>query len=512
MTIKQPEAVLSAGRLRLIVMGAIAVLTVTSLLTMRAFTDLQKNAESLTRAVAVSAQIRTIEQLLLEVETGQRGFLLTFDEEALKIYRAAKPKLALAVDTLEEKSWRTDQEQIQTLRTSVDAKLEEIERTVELMKDGRRRSAYRIVASGEGQRVMEDARNILTELLRTWDNRSNERRERADTAGVLALASLGGQAVLTLTLISVLGFVVSRDRQARVEHASALAEANDRLEQKVAERTEALAKVNIELEGEVGERRAAEEELRELTDELYRSNAALNDFAFIASHDLQEPLRKIRAFGDRLEHSQQGLDERGRDFLRRMLSASERMSNLISALLEFSRVSRKGKPFEPLDLGEEMQIVLGDLEVAIEESNAVVTVGDLPAMNGDASQLRQVFQNLLSNALKFRQPDVAPRIDVSCDTVADRTYEIRVKDNGIGFDPKYAEKILAPFQRLHQRNAYPGTGIGLAICQRIAERHGGGIRAQSALGEGSTFVVTLHDAEVEEDGDDEDQAADHLDG
>ena len=254
---------------------------------------------------------------------------------------------------------------------------------------------------------------------------------------------------------------------------------------------------------EITEQRKAEEALRkshdelelrvqERTAELVRSNQALQEFASIASHDLQEPLRKVQSFGNMLrQKSQAVLGEAENDYLNRMLDATRRMQVLLKSLLEYSRVTSQQEPFQEVDLCDIVRDVLSDLEVRIRNSGGEVKVGKLPAVAADSAQMRQLFQNLISNALKFHKEGEKPVVTVNC-TVKDGACEIVVEDNGIGFDQEFADKIFAPFQRLHGRNSqYEGTGMGLAICKKIVERHGWNITAKSITGEGSTFIITF---------------------
>lgn len=239
--------------------------------------------------------------------------------------------------------------------------------------------------------------------------------------------------------------------------------------------------------------KTAQLQLEQSNRELEQSNRELESFASVASHDLQEPLRKIQSFGERLKASDSGaLSPEGRDYLERMQNAATRMRRLIEDLLAFARVTSKAQPFTQVNLANIAREVLSDLEVAIEQSKATVTLGELPVLDADPTQMRQILQNLLSNALKFRREDVPPRISIEA-TVDEESgrCELRVQDNGIGFEEKHAQKIFNLFQRLHGRGKYEGTGLGLAICRKIAERHGGSIAARSALGSGSTFVLTL---------------------
>jgi signal transduction histidine kinase len=245
----------------------------------------------------------------------------------------------------------------------------------------------------------------------------------------------------------------------------------------VVEANEQLARSNAELE-----RRARE---------LARSNAELDQFASIASHDLQEPLRKVRTFTERVRDlDADTLSDRGLDYLQRANASAERMQRLIEDLLVFSRVAMQTRPFAPVDLGQVTREVLEDLDDLVRRSGARVTVGRLPTINADAPQMRQLMQNLISNALKFRREDTGPEVDISATTDGDWVTLV-VRDNGIGFETQYARRIFRVFERLHGRGAYPGTGIGLALCRKIADRHGGTVRAQSTVGEGSTFTVRL---------------------
>jgi len=252
-------------------------------------------------------------------------------------------------------------------------------------------------------------------------------------------------------------------------------------------------------------RKQAEEKLAVYAAKLERSNRELQDFASIASHDLQEPLRKIQAFGDRLRAKwAEALGDEGGDYLRRMQSAAGRMQTLINDLLMFSRVESKAQPFVEVDLAEVAREVIADLEVQIERAGAAVEVGRLPVIEADPLQMRQLLQNLIGNSLKYRRPGTGPLVKVygvapdgggrgrECGTASPgQSCQLLVEDNGIGFDEKYLDRVFTVFQRLHGRTEYEGTGIGLAVCRKIAERHGGGITARSAPQEGATFVVTL---------------------
>ncbi|MDG5818115.1 ATP-binding protein [Natronococcus sp. A-GB7] len=244
------------------------------------------------------------------------------------------------------------------------------------------------------------------------------------------------------------------------------------------------------------ERRHHQTELEELVDELEASNERLEQFAYAASHDLQEPLRMITSYL-RLIEDRYGdeLDADGEEFLEYAVDGAERMREMIEGLLEYSRVDTRGDSFETVDLECVLEAVRSDIRVQIAESDAEITASPLPRVRGDSGQLRQLFQNLLSNAIKY-SGDEPPRIDVSADrSRVDGYWRIAVRDDGVGIDPEESERIFDVFQRLHGHDE-PGAGIGLALCQRIVERHGGEIQVDSEPGEGATFTVTLPPASV----------------
>jgi PAS domain S-box-containing protein len=250
---------------------------------------------------------------------------------------------------------------------------------------------------------------------------------------------------------------------------------------------------------DITEQERSAETMLEYTKKLEASNRELVDFAYVASHDLQEPLRKIEAFGDRLSKKYSAtLPDDGKMFVERMQSAAGRMRRLINDLLSYSRVTTAAKPFQKTALNEVVAGVVSDLQIRIEESHGKVEIGDLPVIDGDPTQLRQLLQNIIGNALKFRKPDVDPVVHVKAELTEvhelmtpGTAVVLTISDNGIGFDNQFREQIFTIFQRLHTRNEYEGTGIGLATCRKIVERHGGTIFADGKPDEGSMFRITL---------------------
>jgi PAS domain S-box-containing protein len=249
---------------------------------------------------------------------------------------------------------------------------------------------------------------------------------------------------------------------------------------------------------DVTEQQRLERERRYYLEALERSNRELEDFAHVASHDLQEPLRKIQVFGNKLSSRHgEALGEQGRDCLERITGAASRMSALIEDLLAYSRVHTKMRPHQPVPLEELCDEVLRDLEILIQEKDAVIERERLPIIEGDALLLRQLFQNILVNALKFHKENEPPQISISSMVHAKSEdgdparVVLMIEDQGIGFEPRHAEDIFAPFRRLHGCDKFEGTGIGLAICRRVVEQHDGKISAISCEGAGTTFVITL---------------------
>lgn len=255
---------------------------------------------------------------------------------------------------------------------------------------------------------------------------------------------------------------------------------------------------------DISRRKKAEQEQMRYAADLERSNRELEQFAYVASHDLQEPLRKIRTFSDRLLiKCADKLDEAGNDSLQRMQSAAVRMQTLIDGLLSLSRVTTQGQDFVAVDLNQIANEVVSDLEVQIEQAGGRVEVGHLPTIQADPLQMRQLLQNLIANGLKFRRLEAAPLVKVHGRFIHGRSQRktgrpateeqcrILVEDNGIGFEQRHQERIFGVFERLHPRDVFEGMGIGLALCRKIVERHNGRITGHGNPGEGSVFEVLL---------------------
>jgi light-regulated signal transduction histidine kinase (bacteriophytochrome) len=301
------------------------------------------------------------------------------------------------------------------------------------------------------------------------------------TAELVALVTsalmLGGIALIAPLFLSI-------------KHSEeSLQKARDELEIRVQERTTELSKANEALKNEILERKQAEKEIKRYAADLKISNDELQQFAYVASHDLQEPLRMISSYLQLIEYRYKDkLDKDADDFIEYAVDGAKRLQDLIGGLLEYSRVGTKGRSFELVDFGHILEQTLINLKVAIEESGALITHDPLPVLVADSTQLVQLFQNLIGNAIKFRSKET-PRIHISAD-LRENEWVFSLRDNGVGIESQYKERIFNIFQRLHGRE-YSGTGIGLSICKRIVERHGGRIWVESEAEKGSNFYFTI---------------------
>jgi len=242
---------------------------------------------------------------------------------------------------------------------------------------------------------------------------------------------------------------------------------------------------------DITQRKRAEEKIKIYYSELEKANEELQSFSSVASHDLQEPLRKIITFGDRLATRIPETDEKGRDYLDRMQKSAIRMRSLVEDLLQYTRVEAQTRPFESLDLSKVVETVLDDLETRIKESKGVVNINNLPNSESEPVQIHQLFLNIIGNALKFHREGIPPVVNLNSVKKENGFWEISVEDNGIGIEEEYLDRIFKPFERLHGRSAYEGTGIGLTICNKIVSRHGGSIKVKSAPNKGSIFIISF---------------------
>lgn len=414
-----------------------------------------------------------------DAETGERGYLLSGNSVYLEPYYMAVKDIHRLLDHLLqlESDLQTQRPRVYALIQLAQRKLAQMEQTITLRRQDQSAAALELFLSGEGEMLMQQMRSQVRELQATEYERLNQQRNEALNVQKQVILTLAFATLVGVLLAAAVYVLVGRSLKKQQQNAEKLALTNEELETIIADRTVALERNAVELQS---------------------SNRELQDFAFVASHDLQEPLRKIRSFGDRLAQKYAAQLGDGADYIHRMQSAAERMSRLIEDLLSFSRITSQPKSFQAVSLQAVLHDVLDDLSVAIEARGAKIVADPLPVVDADPTQMRQLLQNLLGNALKFVPADKHPeirintRIFVPQDDLHDEAWiELLIIDNGVGFDEQYADRIFSPFQRLHGRNEYPGTGIGLSICRRIVEHHHGAILALSVPGEGATFVVRL---------------------
>lgn len=466
--------------------------------------DVQASLEQENRSQATVYLLAQLLSQLKDAETGQRGYLLTGKDEYLEPYTKAVAKIHVTLQNLENlgiNSRVLSPESRNLVRDLTEQKLAELHATLG-QREGFESAAY-VVQLDHGKKIMDRIRDLIGNAIETEDQVSAQASQEVRASMQRTRAGLAYGSGFSLLFIPVAAALISWQLWKRRVTESELRVLNAGLDKQVEDRTVELAEANVELQREITDRVRAEEALAHSVHELARSNRELEHFAHVASHDLQEPLRKILAFGDRLKvKSGADLDAQGRDYLERMQSAAARMQTLIDDLLTFSRVTTQPHPFIPVDLTVVAQTIVSDMEISIQRVSGHVHIGALPTIDADAVQMGQVLQNLIGNALKFHRQDVAPVVTVSAELVTTsdagatdgtqpRLCRLTVRDNGIGFDEKYAEQIFQPFQRLFARGEYEGTGMGLAICKRIIERHGGHIMARSVPGEGTTFILTL---------------------
>jgi len=457
-------------------------------------------------------------RLSAETHSAVRGYVVTADQNFLKSYETGRTLLPATVKHV-EKLVADNSEQTARAKAMVESArrlLAWVEETKRLVDAGDRAAAVERVRSRTGQREMFALRAVAEELLTKEERFDQDRREavvrsqhRIDwlfTIGIVLafLAALLMTWLLTGTIASRLDLLTENTlRYAENRELSPPIRGKD----EVARLDRAFRRMANAIDEAKEREKAYASSLEARTASLEAANRELQNFASVASHDLQEPLRKIQAFGDRLrDKCSEGLGDQGRDYLERMRGAASRMRTLIDDLLAFSRLQTKAKPFEIVDLYSIAEDVVSDLEGRIHQSGGTVILGQLPTIEADATQMRQLFQNLIGNGLKFRRPDTAPVVEVNSSRVdfteseqdgsadslpGEAAWRIIVRDNGIGFDEKYLDRIFDVFQRLHGRGEYEGTGMGLAICRRIVIRHGGQITAESRPGQGATFIVNL---------------------
>jgi signal transduction histidine kinase len=403
---------------------------------------------------------------LKDVEVAQREYVLTGDERFLRPMQRLREKITTDFHNIVRDFAFTNYERnyLNALEPLLSQKFEEIRTVIELYRSGDEARAKQIVTSE--QQAMDDIRKVVNRIMRAETDRLGRRSNDVYKVFVRTIAIFVIILAINILFIWILTRYMKREIAESRLQEQRMRTINQELEQRVAQRTEALQRINEDLQ----------------------------QFAYVASHDLQEPLRMVQSYMQLLERRYRDkLDDDGREFIGYAVQGTTRMSNLIHGLLEYSRAEETGADRPEQDVEQLLHDVLSDLRLTIEQSHAEVKVGPMPKVRFDPLRLRQIFQNLIGNALKYHAEGRTPQVEISART-SPAAVTFAVKDNGIGIAPEHLSQIFGIFKRLHGREV-EGTGIGLATVKKIVERHGGRIWVESKLGEGSTFFFTiLHEA------------------
>lgn len=447
---------------------SVVLLLLLSLISYNKIQDLLIKDNAVAHTQEVLLRTEEVISIVKDAETGQRGFLLTHKRNYLEPFKNAYSRIDRAFMHLDSLMADTPQQRtrLDSLRKITDVKFKNL--NLAILNDTV--PSYRVFSRTS---VLDEGEGLMLQIRKTVSQiQQEEKRRLADRIFQKnEISEVTPQYILFVSGFALLLLLVS------------------------------FVLINRELRKRI----SVQQELEQKLEALNRSNAELEQFAYVASHDLQEPLRKIRAFGDRLLVKQKDkLDDDGRTLLSKIQDSAGRMQVLIDDLLTFSRMVNKSSDLSATDLNVVLKEVLADLSEPIRAQKAEIVLDELPVVLGFPVQMRQLFQNLISNALKFAKPGQTPRVQLTASTTSGSTipsvhgrkrqlayHQITVKDDGIGFEPEYAERIFVIFQRLHGRSEYPGTGIGLAICRRVVTNHHGYIVAESELGQGASFTIYL---------------------
>jgi len=414
-------------------------------------------------------------QGMTDAETGERGYILTGEEFYLKPYAQGLKEVQEGTEELRKLTSDNliQQRSLDALESLMQERLMELQERIEVRRAAGLEAGATAVREGVGREYMEKIRVAIAGMKREEDRLLVLRTAELEASSRQTEVALVVGDSLGLLFLAAAGLVIYDEMRQRGRAEEEIRKLNEGLERKVAERTAELAERALDLE---------------------RSNRDLQQFAYVASHDLQEPLRTVASFTQLLaKRYSDKLDDKAREFIGFAVDGSKRMQTLINDLLSFSRVGTQGKALGAVNSDAVLDAVLKGLKRSIEESGAMITRDQLPTVLADEVQLTQLLQNLVGNAIKFQGAGV-PRIHIGAERNGSE-WKISVRDNGIGISPEHHERIFVIFQRLHNKTQYPGTGIGLAICKKIAERHGGRIWVEPTAGGGSTFRFTIADGE-----------------
>ena len=452
------------------------------LLAFFAYQTSTEHVDSVARTLQSVALLEKVQQLFSAVqdaETGQRGYLLTGRRDYLTPFLDARqelPSLFRDIDNLDTDG-TIAHSQLNLLHQLANEKIRELEETLGLQDQGQHAAALALVETDRGRKTMSSIRALVYEVEATEQTAYGQRLERQRQRQRLLNTVLICSIVVALLFLFLAYRLSSRFAEERTKVEQQILTLNASLEQRVQSRTAELQQ--------------SAKELERRTRDLERSNADLTQFAYIASHDLQEPLRMVGSYMGLLDKRYgETLDDKARVYIQYALDGAARMQRLIHDLLQYSRAGTQALEKQSVPAESLVDAALKNLEVIIRETGAQVHYETLPVVEADPTKTTQVFQNLIGNAVKFRKPDVRPDVAIHAE-MDGNAWKFSVADNGIGFDRAHEDRIFEIFQRLHGSGQYDGNGIGLSICRRIIENHGGRLWADSELGVGSTFYFTL---------------------
>ncbi|BCS52241.1 CHASE3 domain-containing protein [Geobacter sp. SVR] len=482
---------------------AVAVLILMGWLNHRLQTELHDDTAKISQTYQVIEKLQEILTDLSDAETGQRDFIITDHRQYLETYDAAVRETERDMAALKEltEDHPAQQKRLAGVESIVRERLEALRNGIEIRKSEGFQAVRAKIMGGRGQAVMDRVRSRVNEIAAAETELLQERSARLVSKTTRVNQARLAGSFLAISLLGAVFLLLNREVTRRGRAERELARQQKLLYMALEERTRSnddltrqrkdLEEMNLRLEEEVAERVRAQELLHETNAELGRSNRNLELFASVASHDLQEPLHTVTSYTELLAHKYRGrLDQRADTYIGFIVDGTTHMHRMINDLLAYSRVGTRAKPLVPVRMDAVLDQALASLGKALKESGAVIERTDLPEVAGDDTQLVQLFQNLIGNAVKFRKKEGQLRIRVSCERKGDE-WVFGVHDNGIGIEPRFFERIFEIFSRLHTREEYEGSGMGLAICRKIVERHGGRIWAESGPGEGASFSFTM---------------------
>jgi signal transduction histidine kinase len=456
---------------------ALVILIGVGVLSFRSMVQSGEDGEWVTHTHIVLEKLDAILTNLIDAETGQRGYIITGEKSYLEPYNDARAQVNRNVAELRVLTADNpiQQRALNLMEPAIATMLSTLQDRIEIQDRDGLSAAAEVVRMGSAKLHMDEIRALIAGMMLEENGLLKSRSEEADASLRKTRFVIVAGEVLGIAFLCLAGAIVGQEMMHRKWAEEEVRQLNTDLERRVAERTA---------------------ELDERAKELARSNAELQQFAYVASHDLQEPLRMVASFTQLLAKRYKGkLDDDAQEFINYAVDGATRMQTLISDLLTYARIGTQGKPLVPTDCEALFNRVLESLKFAIEESGTVISRDPLPVVMADPQQLGQLFQNLLTNAIKFRGVE-PPRVKISVERNGS-DWKISVRDNGIGIPQEHADRIFVIFQRLHTKTEYPGTGIGLSICKKIVERHGGRIWVEPSQGGGSTFLFTIPVAPVQ---------------